>query len=265
MTRAAPLPAVKLLPPEIGSLHLTRPRLMDRLATALERRATIVMAGPGYGKTALLARFLKESGETSIWYSLDPYDRDPSVFFRYLVQGIREYVPEFGERSQGLWEALRLGPEEPEHLVDVFIGDAEESLGGRIVLVLDGMQHLEGAEPCARALRRLLANLPGAMHLMLVGRSLPALGLEPLPEESAVMRIDGEDLLFTPEETSTLLRDTFGVSADPKTIERLHARTRGWITALQLLRQTGRLETGDDDLPEALFARSESEIFDSLG
>ena len=49
-----------------------------------------------------------------------------------------------------------------------FIGDAEETLGGRIVLVLDGVQHLEGAEPCARSLRRLLAYLPGAMHLVLV-------------------------------------------------------------------------------------------------
>src|SRR2546428_5818245 len=262
MTRAAPLLAAKLLPPGAGPLHLPRPRLMDCLRDGLERRATIVVAGPGYGKTALLARFLKESGEDSVWYSLDPSDSDPSVFFRYLVRGIKEMAPEFGERSQGFWEALRFRPEEAERLADVFIGDAEESLGGRIVLVLDGVQHLEGAEACARALRRLLAYLPGAMHLVLVGRSLPELGLKPLLAEGVVTLIDGDDLLFTPEETRTLLRDTFDLPAPPETVERLHSRTRGWVTALQLLRQTALLGAGADDLPEALFARTESEIFD---
>jgi LuxR family maltose regulon positive regulatory protein len=265
MTRAAPLLAAKLLPPAIGPLHLPRPRLTDRLRAGLEKRATVVVGGPGYGKTALLARFLKESGEDSVWYALDSSDRNPSVFFRYLVRGIKEHAPEFGERSQGFWQALRCRPEEAERLADVFIGDAEESLGGRIVLVLDGVQHLEGADPWARSLRRLLNYLPGAVHIVLAGRSLPDLGLQPLLSEGAVTRIDGEDLLFTPEETVALLRDTFGLPVRPETVERLHARTRGWVTALQLLRQTARLEAGADDLPEALFARTESEIFDYFG
>ncbi len=262
MTRSATLLAAKLLPPAVGPLHLRRPRLMDRLRAGLERRATVVLAGPGYGKTALLALFLRESGEDSVWYSLDPSDRDPSVFFRYLIQGITEHAPEFGERSQGLWESLRCRPQEAERMADVFIGDAEESLRGSMVLVLDGAQHLEGSEHCVQALRRLVAHLPGSIHLVLAGRSLPEIGLEAPLADGSVALIEGDDLLFTPEETGTLLRDTFGLPARPETVERLHARTRGWVTALQLLRQTARLEASAADLPEALFARTESEIFD---
>ncbi|MGH9748850.1 MAG: tetratricopeptide repeat protein, partial [Candidatus Polarisedimenticolia bacterium] len=265
MTRAAPLLGSKLLPPAIGPLHLPRPRLMDRLRAGLEGRATVVEAGPGYGKTALLARFLKECGEDSVWYSLDPSDRDPSVFFPYLVQGIKEHAPEFGERSQGFWEALRFRPVEPERLADILVADAEESLGGRILLVLDGVQHLEGAEACERSLRRLLACMPGALHLVLLGRSLPALGLDPLAAEGAVTRIDGEELRFTPGETRSLLRDAFDLQVRPETVDRLHARTRGWVTALKLLRQTARPGTEGDDLPEALFARTETEIFEYFG
>src|SRR5438093_783323 len=198
MTRAPTLLAAKLLPHAIGPLHLRRPRLMDRLRAGLERRVTVVLAGPGYGKTALLGSFLRESGEDSVWYSLDPSDRDPSVFFRYIVQGIKEYAPDFGERSQGFWEALRFRPEDAERLADVFIGDAEESLGGRIVLVLDGVQHLEGSEPSLRALRQMIANLPGAIHLVLAGRAIPDLGLESLLAGDAVGLIGGGELLFTP-------------------------------------------------------------------
>src|SRR5882762_2549085 len=261
MVRSATLLSAKLLPHAIGQMHLRRPRLMDRLRAGLDRRLTVVLAGPGYGKTALLARFLQESREDSVWYSLDFSDRDPSVFFRYLAQGIAEHAPEFGERSQGLWDALRCRPQEAERMADVFIGDAEESLSGSIVLVLDGVQHLEGSEPGVRALRRLVACLPGAIHVVLAGRSLPALGLKSLPENTVTL-IEGDDLLFTPEETGTLLRDTFGLQAKPEAVQSLHARTRGWVTALQLLRQTARLEASAADLPEALFARTESEIFD---
>jgi len=146
-------------------------------------------------------------------------------------------------------------------MADVLIGDAEESLSRPIILVLDGVHHLEGAEACVRALRRLVARLPGAIHLVLAGRSLPDLGLGSLPENS-VARIEGDDLLFTLEETGTLLHETFGLQVMPEAVERLHTRTRGWVTALQLLRQTARLEASAADLPEAVFTRTESEIFD---
>src|SRR5437867_252373 len=173
-----------------------------------------------------------------------------------------EHAPELGERSQGLWETLRCRPQEAERMADVFVGDAEESLRGSIVLVLDGVQHLERSESSVRALRRIVAHLPGSIHLVLAGRSLPEIGLKTMLAEGAATLIEGDDLLFTPEETGTLLRDTFGLAARPETVERLHARTRGWVTALQLLRQTARLEASAADLPEAVFTRTESEIFD---
>ena len=181
-----PLLGAKLLPPSTGPLHLPRPRLHRRLASGLEGRATFVVAGPGYGKTGLVARFLRDLGGDSVWYWLDPSDRDPWMLFRYLIQGVKEHAPEFGERSEGLWDSLRSASDEPERLADIFISDAQESLGGRLVIVLDNAQHLAGNDLCARALRRLVAYLPGALHLVLTGRSLPEPGLKTLGREVPV-------------------------------------------------------------------------------
>ncbi|OLC53774.1 MAG: hypothetical protein AUH92_05270 [Acidobacteria bacterium 13_1_40CM_4_69_4] len=255
MITPVPLLRAKLLPPSPGPLHLARPRLHRRLAGGLDRRATVVVAGPGYGKTGLVARFLSELGGDSVWCWLDPA-------FRYLIQGVKDHTPEFGERSEGLWDSLRSRSDEPERLADIFIGDAQESLGGRMVLVLDNVQHLAGNEPSARALRRLLVYLPGALHLVLVGRSLPEIGLHALAGEDAVNVLQGDELLFTPEETLSLLRETFALPIKDETAARVHARTRGWVTALQLLRQTARLDRGAADLPEEIFVRTEAEIFD---
>ena len=257
-----PLVGAKLLPPSTGPLHLPRPRLHRRLADGLEGRATFVVAGPGYGKTGLVARFLRDLGGDSVWFWLDPSDRDPWMLFRYLIQGMKEHAPEFGERSEGLWDGLRSASDEPERLADIFISDAQESLGGRLVLVLDNAQHLAGSDLCARAVRRLVTYLPGALHLVLIGRSLPEPGLKILGDEAAVNVLQGDDLLFTAEETRTLLQQTFDLPVKDEVVARLHTRTRGWVTALQLLRQAARLGQGAPDLPDEVFVRTEAEIFD---
>lgn len=237
---------------------------MDRLSSGLEGRATIMLSGPGYGKTSLVGRFLHEHEEDSVWYWLDPTDGDPRTLFRYLIRGIKEHAPDFGERSELLWKDLRTHPFEVERLADIFMSEAEESLDRRIVLVLDGVQHLEGSSLCARALHRLLTYLPGTLYLILLGRSAPDLGAKSLSAEGAVAVIEGDELLFTLEETEALLVGTYRLKITPGTVRRVHARTRGWVTALQLLRQTARLEPEAPDLPEEVFARTESEIFDYL-
>src|SRR5215813_7373627 len=257
-----PLLGAKLLPPSSGPFHLRRARLHARLASVLEGRATVVVAGPGYGKTALVARFLQELEGDSVWYSLDSADRDPLLFFRYLVQGVREQAAEFGERCEEAFDEVRPSGGDVDRLADVFVSEAEEVLGGRLTVVLDGVHHLEASPPCVQALRRLLTYLPGTLHLILVGRSLPEIGIRPLEADGAIQTIGDSDLRFTTEETRALLAETFALKLPEGAAERIHSRTRGWVTALQLLRQTARLRGDAGSIPEDVFARTESEIFD---
>src|SRR5439155_2573135 len=128
-----------------GPFHLSRPRLHDRLASGLEGRATIVLAGPGYGKTSLVSRFIRDLGADSVWYTLDSADRDPWTLLRYLVAGIKEHAAEFGEKIEDLWREPRPSADEVERLVDVLVSDAEETLEGRLVIVLDEIHHLESS------------------------------------------------------------------------------------------------------------------------
>jgi LuxR family maltose regulon positive regulatory protein len=258
---ATPVLGAKLLPPSPGPFHLRRARLHDALKAGPDRRATAVVAGPGYGKSALVARFLQESGGDTVWYSLDSSDRDAAVFFRYLMQGLREHAPEFGERIDWLWKDARPRSRRPEELADVFMGEAEESLGGRVLVVLDRVDALEGSA-AARGLKRLLAWLPGTLHLVLIGRSLPEIGLKGLEAEGLAATIGGDRLLFTADETRALLLETFKLPLDAATVRRAHERTRGWVTALRLLRETAGPGGATPDLPERIFAKTESEIFD---
>lgn len=93
MSAFVPLLGAKLLPPDPGAFHLPRPRLHDKLRAGIGRRCTVLLAGPGYGKTSLAARFLREWEGDSVWLSVDAGDRDPWLLFRYLARGLREHAP----------------------------------------------------------------------------------------------------------------------------------------------------------------------------
>src|SRR6185436_1810300 len=70
----------RFAPPEPRSDALTRPRLLRVLLGRWEHRVTVVVGGPGFGKTTLLAHALAENRLTpqgeDVWVGLDPGDAD---------------------------------------------------------------------------------------------------------------------------------------------------------------------------------------------
>ncbi len=260
----ATLLRAKLLPPALGPGQLVRERLHRVLAEGLERRRiTVVSAPPGYGKSALVARFLGDRQHEVVWLRLDGTDRDPSLLCRYLVAGLRRIAPDFGEHSEGLVEELRARPAEIEQLADVLIRDAE-ALPDRVHVVLDRVEFLESATLCVRMLRRLVDYLPDTLHLMLLGRSYPEVGVHPRIARGEALILSADDLAFTAEETRQLLGEVFGLRLEPQRIDEIQRGTRGWVTALQLLRQTAQVRRGVE-LPADVFRRAEREIFDYFG
>ena len=63
----------RLRPPSYRVALLPTPALMRLDAQGSEHKVVLVTAPAGYGKTALLARFLKESGENT--FRLQPFIR----------------------------------------------------------------------------------------------------------------------------------------------------------------------------------------------
>ena len=262
----------KMTPPAPGLAVLRRGRLVDRLKESLahpERRGTAIIAGAGYGKTTLLAGFLQEAGVDSVWYSLDPSDRDPILFFRYLIEVIRQRCDEFGRLAEELLEdgtTLSTGPEGIDRFVDVLINDARETLASRVCLILDDAHHLEGGEAVLRGVRRLLTDLPDALHIVLTSRTVPDIGVPSLKAKDRLSVIDQGDLTFSREETSDLLLRIFGLSVDAARVADLHAQAQGWVTALQLLRQQAMTRAGAEiQTDDALLARTREEVFDYFG
>jgi len=71
----------KLFIPTLRKGIVSRSKLIQKLEAGRISKLTLVSAPAGYGKTTLLAEWIKQEGLLACWVSLDPQDNDLKRFF----------------------------------------------------------------------------------------------------------------------------------------------------------------------------------------
>lgn len=94
--------ATKLHVPAPRPGFVPRPRLVGTLGGGL----FLVCAPAGFGKTALLADWLRADGRPVAWLSLDAGDNDPVRFWRHVVAALDRARPGSASGSPR-WSAPR--------------------------------------------------------------------------------------------------------------------------------------------------------------
>ena len=233
--------ATKLHMPRPRPGFVPRPRLAERLDEGLARGLVLVCAPAGYGKTTLLAEWVRRGRQPVTWLSLDAGDNDPARFWRHTVAALDQVRPGISERMGPL-----LGPPPPpsfEPLVTALINevagqpDADEAL----LLVLDDY-HVISSQLVHEALGFLLEHRPPGLHLALTSRSDPPLALARLRGRGQLTEVRAAELLFTPGEAAALLQQIAaapggawpGAPLPDAVAAALAARTEGWAAGLQL-------------------------------
>ncbi|ANS74174.1 hypothetical protein AWM70_05915 [Paenibacillus yonginensis] len=70
----------KIALPVLKNNLVKRKRLLQVLQENTNGRLTLIHAPAGYGKTTLMAEWVRSSGQASAWISLDERDNDPAAF-----------------------------------------------------------------------------------------------------------------------------------------------------------------------------------------
>ncbi len=103
----------------------------------------------------------------------------------------------------------------------------------QIILVLDDY-HAISAQPIHDSVSFVLEHLPGSLHLVILTRADPPLGLARLRARGQLVEIRAADLRFTPVETAEFLRTTMQLSLSDSEVLQIGTRTEGWAAGLQL-------------------------------
>ncbi|HEY8546911.1 MAG TPA: BTAD domain-containing putative transcriptional regulator [Acidimicrobiales bacterium] len=170
---------------------LVRGRLIDQLRRRWFVPVTVVTAPAGYGKTTLLAQAVAANAEAPLgidcWLTCEP-DPTLSSFGEALSRAVdahpsfRADGPDVERLATGIVEAMwRRSPQQ-------------------VVLVLDDVHELAPGSEAAALLTRVVATLPDNGHVLLSGRTPPAVPLARMEVEGRVAHLGEDELAFTEAE-----------------------------------------------------------------
>lgn len=222
----------KLYVPPVRASLVVRSRLVERLAAGLRSgsKLALLSAPAGSGKTTLASTWLAQCGCPAAWLSLDEADNDPARFMRYLIAALQAVAPQIGEGAQGLLPSSQPPAQE---LVLAYLVNQLCSLSAHVILVFDDY-HLISAAPVHEAVTYLLEHMPVQLHLAILTRTDPPLPLSRLRARGQLTEIRAADLRFTEDEARAFLNDWMSLGLSGEDVDRLVARTEGWIAGLQL-------------------------------
>jgi LuxR family transcriptional regulator, maltose regulon positive regulatory protein len=202
----APGPAFELL-----ESKLSPPRVRDEtvsraaLIMPLEERSgsmpiVFLSAGPGWGKTTLLAQWASRSGRPFAWVSVDEKDNDPIVLLTYVAAALDRVSP----LDPAVFDALASPGVSVEATIVPRLGRALATSEQEVVLVLDDL-HLLRDRQGLDAIAALGRHVPAGSQLALSVRGDPPLPAAALRARGLAIEVGPDDLRMDAEDAARLL------------------------------------------------------------
>ena len=229
--------SARLVRPSYSTAMVERPRLYARLEGWRSRRAVVIHAPAGYGKSSLIARWLDVAGLAgqAAWITLDEEAADPARFVADVAAALETLRPGVQALVQPILADPRGDP--ARALSRLLDGLADHTpVAGKddhLLLVLDDLHRIQS--PAVDAL--LLAMLergPPTLHLVLLARRRTGPSLARLHAYEKLIFLTADDLRFTEAEVAAYLRARGFTTSTAAEVAVLTERSEGWVAGLQL-------------------------------
>ncbi|MCW2637785.1 MAG: LuxR family transcriptional regulator, partial [Dactylosporangium sp.] len=227
-----PLLAEPVIPQPPPNL-VERPRLFELLDQAVTHPLTIVSAPAGWGKTTLLAAWVRAGRAPGpvAWFTAEA--RHCGEFWDHFAAALSTVEP-FARRA-----------DDRDGTINEIVA-ALEAPGPLVVVVVDDAHEVSDAQVWTE-LETVLGRAAARLRLVLGCRADPALALYRWRMRGAVTEIRSTQLAFSLAETAQLLAAHDVRLAEPALVG-LHAMTEGWAAGLRL----AALAVADHPDPDSL-------------
>ena len=218
----------KLLPPRGHGGAVVREDVISALEGSRGTPVVCVSAGPGWGKTTLLAQWATQSQRPFAWVSVDDVDNDPIVLLTYVATALDRVSP----LDPRVFDALASTGVSVDATVVPRLGAALAEVSEPVVVVLDDL-HLLDSRASLDAIEALTRHVANGSQIALSARGGPVLPLAASRARGLALEIGPDDLRMDEAEAGQLLRAA-GLDLPDDRVAELTDQTEGWSAGLYL-------------------------------
>ena len=220
----------RITPPAIPADLVPRPSLRRVLDRGDDRAVTLICAPPGFGKSLLLADWVRNrSSVPTAWVNVEEDDEDPRRLWGTVLSALCA-CPGVPPDSRLRRLVVSRTSVELEFVADLV--DALDALPTRLRLVLDDAHNLVTRE-ALHGLQMMMCSPRPRLRLVLATRRDSVLPVARMRLEEQLCELRAEQLRFSLEE-SALLLERNGIPLAEGQVAVLHDRTGGWPAGLRL-------------------------------
>ena len=227
-----PLLASKLRPPRLRKV-LARSRLLSRAELGAGLKLVNICAGPGFGKTTLMAQIAQSFEGHGVWYQVDNLDCDASFFIRHLVSGVTHACDLNAVRINSRINETSDFIREGENILAILLDELGQQVRKPLLICFDDFHLFDKASQAPRLVEYLVRNLPENLSMIIASRVAPTLALGHLRAQGAVCDFGEKDLKFSLDELSGLL-DQWKIDSSASVLQQAYKSTEGWAAGLVL-------------------------------
>ncbi len=241
-----PLRSGKTQRPLLPEDTIRRDRLFDWLEARDDRRVLFVVAEAGFGKTTLVADYLRRSRTRTFWYRLDEEETDGLVFLRYVVAACQTVDPRLLTRTSAFLNETSGEPTRQDIVLEMLLVEMDGLGEIPSALVLDDFYMAERIPEIAMITDKLIARAPRKLRFMFTSRRTPGLSVAAMRARGELAELAREELRFDESETARLFSQASRCPLEPDVLHDLQLRTEGWAASLQLVKTAvdGRTPSG---------------------
>ncbi len=236
------IPAAKISPPSIDSLKnvIERPKPTEKILKNLHRKATLISAGAGAGKSVFLTRLIGSIDRDIYWINLDEKDNELLRFIYLILKAVRQKNP-LSSDVLSRYMITMFNLEDNIELIGGLLADILASLPS-FLLVIEDFHKVENNERISELMDRIVGLFPPDGHLIISNRrSFSFKNISLNRSRQWLNEIFDNDLILTKTDIKMLLSLRNVPQPHRLKANRLHQISRGYAGLIMLLLE--RMET----------------------
>lgn len=228
----------KFYPPQVDpASSLFRSTLLtERLGeAACSRKAVLIEAQAGQGKSTLAAQFLHYFNLRFAWYQIGPEDADPVLLLSALLENLQQKLPGFeSPQLAHIMQQGEIGPLDITRCANILLTDLDRHLAGDFYIVFDDLHLAEQAPLLNSLLSHIIDTSPPHLHFILISRKPLTLTAKALRYGTDVSTVQNQDLSLSHREVEHLFSHVLKRQISHSEAELIRRQTSGWIMGILL-------------------------------